>query len=83
MPDIIVMFFILGLIAGSLRSDLAIPKAVYDILSLLLMLTIGLKGGMALHGNLHWSLLGEVLAVTALGFLIPLLLTHCCVIWCA
>ena len=74
MPDIIVMFFILGLIAGSLRSDLAIPKAVYDILSLLLMLTIGLKGGMALHGNLHWSLLGEVLAVTALGFLIPLLL---------
>ncbi|WP_425055294.1 sodium-dependent bicarbonate transport family permease [Pseudomonas abyssi] len=74
MPDIIVMFFILGLIAGSVRSDLAIPKAVYDILSLLLMLTIGLKGGMALHGNLSWSLLGEALAVTALGFLIPLLL---------
>ncbi|WP_217350053.1 sodium-dependent bicarbonate transport family permease [Pseudomonas abyssi] len=73
MPDIIVMFFILGLIAGSVRSDLAIPKAVYDILSLLLMLTIGLKGGMALHGNLSWSLLGEALAVTALGFLIPLL----------
>ena len=74
MPDIIVMFFLLGLIAGSLRSDLAIPKAVYDILSLLLMLTIGLKGGMALHGKLHWSLLSEVLAVSALGFLIPLLL---------
>ncbi|WP_417316172.1 sodium-dependent bicarbonate transport family permease, partial [Cycloclasticus pugetii] len=31
------MFFLLGLIAGSLLSDLAIPKAVYDILSLLLM----------------------------------------------
>jgi hypothetical protein len=74
MPDIIVMFFLLGLIAGSLRSDLAIPKAVYDILSLLLMLTIGLKGGMALYGKLEWSLLTEVLAVTALGFLIPLLL---------
>ena len=74
MPDIIVMFFVLGLIAGSVRSDLAIPKAVYDILSLLLMLTIGLKGGMALHGNLSWSLLSEALAVTALGFLIPLLL---------
>ncbi|GAA6131198.1 sodium-dependent bicarbonate transport family permease [Halopseudomonas sabulinigri] len=74
MPDIIVMFFLLGLIAGSVRSDLAIPKAVYDILSLLLMLTIGLKGGMALYGNLSWSLLTEALAVTALGFLIPLLL---------
>ncbi len=74
MPDIIVMFFLLGLIAGTLRSDLTIPKAVYDILSLLLMLTIGLKGGMALHGNLHWGLLTQVLAIMALGFAIPLVL---------
>lgn len=74
MPDIIVMFFLLGLVAGALRSDLAIPKAVYDILSLLLMLTIGLKGGMALYGNLHWGLVTEVLAIMALGFAIPLVL---------
>ncbi|MCK7550936.1 MULTISPECIES: sodium-dependent bicarbonate transport family permease [Marinobacter] len=74
MPDIIVMFFLLGVVAGALRSDLTIPKAVYDILSLLLMLTIGLKGGMALHGNLHWGLLSQVLAVIALGFVIPLIL---------
>ena len=74
MPDIIVMFFLLGVIAGSMKSDLAIPKAVYDILGLLLMLTIGLKGGMALHGNLHWGLVTEILAVMALGFAIPLAL---------
>lgn len=74
MPDIIVMFFLLGLVAGALRSDLSIPKAAYDILSLLLMLTIGLKGGMALHGNLHWGLVTEVLAISALGFAIPLVL---------
>lgn len=74
MPDIIVMFFLLGLVAGALKSDLAIPRAVYDILSLLLMLTIGLKGGMALHGNLHWGLLTEVMVVVALGFSIPLIL---------
>lgn len=74
MPDIIVMFFLLGLVAGALRSDLAIPRAVYDILSLLLMLTIGLKGGMALHGNLHWGLVTQVLVIVALGFLIPLML---------
>jgi hypothetical protein len=73
-PDIIVMFFLLGVLAGSMKSDLAIPKAAYDILSLLLMLTIGLKGGMALHGNLHWGLVTEVLAVMSLGFLIPLVL---------
>ncbi len=74
MPNIIVMFFLLGLVAGALRSDLAIPRPVYDILSLLLMLTIGLKGGMALYGNLHWGLLTEVLVIVALGFAIPLML---------
>lgn len=74
MPDIVVMFFLLGLVAGLLRSDLSVPKAAYDTLSLLLMLTIGLKGGMALHGALQWSLLLELLAVAALGAVIPLLL---------
>ncbi|CAM4230725.1 sodium-dependent bicarbonate transport family permease [Pseudoalteromonas byunsanensis] len=74
MPDIVVMFFILGLIAGVLRSDLAIPKATYETLSLLLMLTIGLKGGMVLHGNLSWTLLPQMLTVILLGALIPLTL---------
>ena len=74
MPDIVVMFFILGLAAGILRSDLAIPKATYDTLSLLLMLTIGLKGGMVLHGNLSWQLLPEMASVMLLGGLIPLTL---------
>jgi len=74
MPDIVVMFFLLGLVAGLLRSDLTIPKAAYDTLSLLLMLTIGLKGGMALHGSLSWSLVSELLAVAAVGAVIPLIL---------
>lgn len=74
MPDIVVMFFILGLLAALLRSDLTVPKAAYDMLSLLLMLTIGLKGGMALYGNLHWQMLPEFLLVIALGALIPLML---------
>lgn len=74
MPDIVVAFFFLGLVAGILRSDLEIPKAAYDTLSLLLMLTIGLKGGLALHGNLGWSLLPELIAVVLLGGAIPLAL---------
>ncbi|HAO24804.1 MAG TPA: sodium-dependent bicarbonate transport family permease, partial [Methylophaga sp.] len=74
MPDIVVMFFLLGLVGGLVKSDLAIPKAAYDVLSLLLMLTIGLKGGMALHGNMGWGLLPELLSVALLGFLIPLIL---------
>ena len=74
MPDIVVMFFLLGLFAGLVRSDLSLPKAAYDTISLLLMLTIGLKGGMALYGNLNWQLLPQLLAVIALGACIPLLL---------
>ncbi|CAM4335553.1 sodium-dependent bicarbonate transport family permease [Pseudoalteromonas ostreae] len=74
MPDIVVMFFVLGLVAGILRSDLVIPKATYETLSLLLMLTIGLKGGMVLHGNLSWQLLPEMGSVMLLGAFIPLML---------
>lgn len=74
MPDIVVMFFILGLVSGLVKSDLQIPKEAYDVLSLLLMLTIGLKGGMALHGNLGWFLLPELVSVAILGFIIPFFL---------
>lgn len=74
MPDIVVMFFLLGLVAGLVRSDLTIPKAAYDTLSLLLMLTIGLKGGMSLYGNLRVQLIPEILTVIAIGALIPLVL---------
>ena len=74
MPDIVVMFFLLGLIAGIVRSDLKVPKAAYDTMSLLLMLTIGLKGGMALQGNLNWALMPELILVSFIGGIIPLLL---------
>lgn len=74
MPDIVVMFFLLGLVAGAVKSDLQVPKATYDTLSLLLMLTIGLKGGMALHGNIHWGLMPELTGVALLSAFIPLML---------
>jgi len=74
MPDIVVMFFLLGVVAGLVRSDLTIPKAAYDVLSLLLMLTIGLKGGMALHAGFSGGIVVQLLTVMALGFLIPILL---------
>lgn len=73
MPDIVVMFFVLGLVAGLLKSDLSIPKAAYETLSLLLMLTIGLKGGMALYGSLEWSLAIELVSVALVGAIIPLI----------
>lgn len=72
MLDIVIVFFLLGVLAGLARSDLKVPKAAYDTLSILLMLTLGLKGGLALHGQVSWALLPEVLTVIAIGALIPL-----------
>ena len=40
-----VLFFILGLLAATFRSDLAIPEPVSKGLSLYLMLAIGFRGG--------------------------------------
>ncbi len=74
MPDIVILFFLLGVLAGLAKSDLKVPQAAYDTLSILLMLTLGLKGGLALHGQLHWNLLPEVVTVILLGVAIPLLL---------
>jgi hypothetical protein len=74
MPDIVIAFFALGLLAGLIKSDLKVPKATYETLTILLMLTLGLKGGMALHGETHNLQISELVAIIALGFIIPLTL---------
>ena len=43
--DPIVLFFLLGLVAGLGRSDLRLPGSIYEFLSVILLLAIGLKGG--------------------------------------
>lgn len=73
MPDIVIAFFALGLCAGLVKSDLKLPSPTYDTLAILLMLVLGLKGGMALHGHLSGAMLAELLAVAALGVALPLL----------
>lgn len=74
MPDIVVAFFLLGVLAGLAKSDLAVPKAAYDTLSILLMLTLGLKGGLALHGQVTMALVNEAIVVILMGALIPIIL---------
>ncbi len=54
------LFFILGLLAAALRSDLEIPEQVAKFLSLYLLFAIGLKGGAALTEN---ELVGDVFVV--------------------
>lgn len=46
-----VLFFVLGFIVVSLKSDVELPAPVPKLLSLYLMIAIGLKGGIELHHN--------------------------------
>ena len=72
--DPVIWFFALGVFAGLARSDLRIPPAVYELLSILLLLTIGMKGGVELAKVPFDGLLPQILAVLAMGFLVPFLL---------
>ena len=69
----VVLFFLLGAIAGLLRSDLKIPGVLYESLSIFLLLAIGLKGGVELSRYALSSVALPALTVVAVGALIPLL----------
>ncbi|MEY6431285.1 sodium-dependent bicarbonate transport family permease [Thioalkalicoccus limnaeus] len=71
--DPIILFFLLGLAAGLLRSELRLPSAVYDLISMVLLLAIGLKGGVELAQQPFGYLLPQILAVIGMGFLLPLI----------
>lgn len=72
--DPVILFFALGVIAGVAKSDLRMPPAIYDLLSMLLLLTIGLKGGVELARSPFGGLLPQIAAVLAMGFIMPLVL---------
>ena len=72
MIDPIILFFLLGLSAGLLRSELRLPAAIYEFVSILLLLSIGLKGGIELAKQPFGSLLPQMLAVLALGVFLAL-----------
>lgn len=72
--DIVVGFFVLGVLARLVKSDLKLPEALYETLSIYLLLAIGLKGGLELSRQPILALLPQVLACMALGFAIPVAL---------
>lgn len=73
MIDVVILFFLLGLAAGLARSDLKLPSALYDSLSLFLLLAIGLKGGEGLARQPLGPLLPQLLAVIVLGVALALI----------
>jgi uncharacterized protein len=71
MLDVVVLFFLLGLFARLLKSDLALPGALYETLSIYLLLAIGLKGGIELSKQSVQTVLPQVLWCLAMGLAIP------------
>ena len=58
--------------AGLVRSDLRIPGVLYESLSIFLLLSIGLKGGVELARQPLSEVALPALAVVVVGALIPL-----------
>lgn len=72
--DPVLLFFIFGVIAGLVKSDIRMPSAIYEFLSILLLLTIGMKGGVELAEQSLSTLLPQILALLLMGFAIPFVL---------
>jgi uncharacterized protein len=71
--DVVVAFFLLGVCARLLRTEVRFPQGLHQTLTMFLMLAIGLKGGVALAQFGSWALLGQALAVVVFGLVLPLL----------
>ena len=65
-----ILFFLLGPGAALAGSNLAIPQSVVKFISLNLMLSIGFKGGISLHGSSLWGdgiiIIGIIMVMSAL-----------------
>ncbi|MEO1220188.1 MAG: sodium-dependent bicarbonate transport family permease [Pseudomonadota bacterium] len=68
----VVLFFVLGLFAAFVRSDLAIPEPIAKAMSLYLMAAIGLKGGVAVSkSGIDATVISALGAGIVAGFLLP------------
>ena len=69
--DPVILFFLLGAGAGLARAELRLPAAIYDFVSTLLLLAIGLKGGVELARAGEGLPAVELAALLVLGFGLP------------
>jgi hypothetical protein len=67
------LFFLFGILAVLLKSDLQIPESSSKFISLYLLLSIGFKGGHELaHSELGWPVFWTVLFALGTAILIPI-----------
>ncbi|GAB5408425.1 MAG: sodium-dependent bicarbonate transport family permease [Balneolaceae bacterium] len=69
----VVLAFVLGIIAKVLKSDLEIPKPLYQGISIYLLLAIGLKGGVELSKTPFGDFVLPAAATLLLGCITPLI----------
>lgn len=62
-----ILFFILGVVAGFLKSDLNVPDQISRYLSIYLMMAIGFKGGVAIAETPEIN--GQIIATIAAGLI--------------
>ena len=68
----VVLFFVFGVLAGVIKSDLKIPEALYKSLSIFLLIAIGFKGGVSMAKYEIMEVLPVALSMVVLSALIPL-----------
>jgi hypothetical protein len=72
--DPAILFFIFGVFAGAVKSNLEIPQPISRFLSLYLLMALGLKGGFALHKSGFTAEIALSLGLAVfLAILIPLI----------
>ena len=72
--DPAVLFFVFGVTAGLLRSNLEVPPQIARFLSLYLLMSVGLKGGFSLaHAGFGPQVVASLGAAMALSLLVPAL----------
>jgi uncharacterized protein len=72
--DPAILFFIFGVFAGSVKSNLEIPPQISRFLSLYLLMALGLKGGFALHKSGFTSEIALSLGLAvSLAVIIPII----------
>jgi hypothetical protein len=72
--DPAILFFVFGVLAGTIKSNLEIPPAISRFLSLYLLMALGLKGGFALaHSGLTAEVGASLAAAVGLAVVVPLM----------
>ena len=72
--DPAILFFVFGVAAGALRSNLEVPQQIAKFLSLYLLMALGLKGGFALaKSGFGAEVIVSLSAAVVMAFVVPLI----------